>query len=60
MVETFTMRIKVSNFAEMFVLVYLLRKNMVPREIQTLAIAGAIKRGRKGKNISNVRFISVV
>ena len=48
MVETFTSRIKVSNFPEMFVLGYLLRNNMAPREIQTLTLAGAIKRGRKG------------
>ena len=47
MVETFTSRIKVSNFAKLFVLGYLLRKNMAPREIQTLTL-GAIKRWRKG------------
>ena len=34
-----------SNFAEMFILGYLLRKNMASREIQTLTLAGAIKRG---------------
>ena len=37
-----------SIFAEMFVLGYLLRKNMGPREIQTPALAGDIKRGWKG------------
>ena len=40
MLETFTSRIKVSNFAEMFILGYLLRKNMTSREIQTLTLAG--------------------
>ena len=48
MVETSTSWIKGSHFAEMFVLVYLLRKNMAPREIQTLTLAGAIKREQKG------------
>ena len=48
-VETFISRIKVSNFGEMFVLGCLLRKNMASREIQTLTLAGAIKRGRKGR-----------
>ena len=33
--RTFTSRIRVSNFAEMFILGYLLRKNMAPRETQT-------------------------
>ena len=47
MVEKFTARIKVSNFAEMFVLGYLLSKNIAPREIQTMTLAGAIKKGRK-------------
>ena len=49
--RTFASRIKVSNFAEMFVLGCLLRKNMAPREIQTLTLAGAMKRGRKGGGI---------
>ena len=39
---------KVSNFAERFVLGYLLRNNVGPREIQTMKLAGDIKRGRKG------------
>ena len=34
----------------MFVLGYLLRKNMAPREIQTLTLAGTIKR-RKGGGV---------
>ena len=33
-----------------FVLGYLLRKNLFPREIHTLMLAGAIKRGQKGGN----------
>ena len=37
-----------SNFAEMFVMGYLLRKNMAAREIQTLTLAGAMERVRKG------------
>ena len=57
MVETFTSRIKLSNFAEIFVLGYLLRKNMAPREIQTLTLAGAIKRGWKGEGIYRSLFI---
>ena len=40
MVEEFTSRMKVSNFAEMFSLGYLSRKNMAPCEIQTLTLAG--------------------
>ena len=47
MLKVFTLRIKVSNFAEMFVLDYSLRKNMAPREIETLTFGGAIKMGRK-------------
>ena len=55
MVEIFTSRIKVSNFAGMFVLGYLLRKNMAPRETQTLTLAGAIRGERKERgNISNI------
>ena len=46
--EIFTSRINVSSFAEMFVLGYLLKKYMAPREIQILTLAGAIKIGRKG------------
>ena len=45
--RTLTWRIKVLNFAEMFVLGYLLRKNMASREIQTEKLAGVIKRERK-------------
>ena len=37
-----------SDLAGMFVLGYLLRKNMDPREIQTLTLAGAIKKGPMG------------
>ena len=37
-----------SNFAEMFVLGYLLRKNMALRANQTLTLAGAIKREPNG------------
>ena len=54
MVETFTSRIKLSNFAEIFVLGYLLRKNMAPRKIQTLTLAVVIKRGRRGVDYSNI------
>ena len=58
-VGTFTSRIKESNFAEMFVLGYLLRKNMASREIQTLILAGVKKSGRKtggggGCNITSI------
>ena len=49
MVATFTPRVKVSNFAEMFVFGFLLRQNMTTREIQALTLAGAIKRWRKGR-----------
>ena len=40
-----------SNFAEIFVSGYLLRENMAPNEIQTLTLAGVLKRKRKGRNI---------
>ena len=51
MVETYTSRIKMSNFAEMFVLGFLLTKNMTPCEIQTLTLVGVIKRGRRGEGV---------
>ena len=48
MVETFKSRIKVSG-CQMFILGYLLIKNMARREIRTLTLAGVIKWRRKGE-----------
>ena len=48
MIKTFISPIKLSYFADMFGFGYSLRKNIAPREIQTLTIAGVIGQVERG------------
>ena len=43
MSQTFTSRITAPNLADIFVVAYLLRKNLAPREYPVLTLVGAIK-----------------
>ena len=58
--RTCILPIKVSNFAEMFILGYLLRKNMAPRETQTLTLAGAIRGGGKGRGGGYIKYLQLI